>query len=97
MTSEHSEQATGGGEGRNERGPLTLGLQRVLGVRILLGDHGAVNEAIGVLRRRPVVQRISMTTAAELVARGAPLAVRRAAPAPSPAPEPDADAIAEGR
>jgi len=58
---------------------LNLGLQRVVGVRVVLGDEGPVGEALGVLHRRPVVQRISLSTAASLVARGAPLAVRRAA------------------
>ncbi|MGH9164751.1 MAG: hypothetical protein ACRDZW_04460 [Acidimicrobiales bacterium] len=53
-----------------------LGLQRVLGVRVVLTENGAVAEAIGALRRRPVVQRISLDSAA-LVAQGVPLAVRR--------------------
>lgn len=75
-----------------------LGLQRVLGVRVVLTENGAVGEAIGVLRRRPVVQRISLARAAALVAQGVPLAVRRPeeGAAGSEAPE-GSDAIPGGR
>ena len=77
-------------------GHLSLGLQRVLGVRVLLTVDGPVGEAVGILRRRPVVQRISLATAAALVAAGAPLAVR--APDAGDGPRPaGADPAAAGR
>jgi len=79
------------------RAQLTLGLQRVVGVRVVLTDDGPVSQAIGVLHRRPVVQRISHSTAQALVAAGAPLAVRRpASTGRSSAWDAAADAFPEG-
>ncbi|MGH9153608.1 MAG: hypothetical protein ACRD03_14660 [Acidimicrobiales bacterium] len=54
-----------------------LGPLRVLGVRVLVAPEGSVIEAVGVLHRRPVTQRVSAATAAELVSRGASLVLRQ--------------------
>ena len=59
--------------------PVRLGLQRVLAVRLAASPRGLSADAIGVIHRRPVVQRISMVTAADLAGRGVPVQVRPAA------------------
>lgn len=59
--------------------PVTFGLQRVLAVRLAATQRGLVADAVGVSHRRPVVQRISMATAGDLVARGVPVQVQPAA------------------
>lgn len=60
-------------------GSVTFGLQRVLAVRVAATQRGLIADAVGVSHRRPVVQRISMATAADLVARGVPVQVQPAA------------------
>ena len=54
---------------------ITLGMQRVLAVRLTATRQGVVADAIGVLHHRPAVQRIPMGTAAALAARGVPVKV----------------------
>ncbi|MDX6410271.1 MAG: hypothetical protein QOE13_3342 [Gaiellaceae bacterium] len=53
-------------------------MRRVSWVRILLDEHGAHCELLGVGHRFPSVRRVSLDTALALAARGVPTVVRSA-------------------
>jgi hypothetical protein len=57
---------------------VETGMRRVSWVRILLDEHGAHCELLGVGHRFPSVRRVSLDTALALAARGVPTVVRSA-------------------
>lgn len=58
------------------RGPIHAGFQRVTGQRIVLGAGEPECTLFGVLHRRAVTQKVSLSTAVDLARRGVATVVR---------------------